>query len=116
MLGRIGKERRDLAAQNWEMGCDDVPHEAGVHLCIAVNEDVAECSDPGVLRDARGGFRVAARELGKRLADDLELPLDRRPSQRVAGVARQIAASRELRDAVRSLEVVIQNIWRCQVA
>ena len=79
------QELLHLAPQVGKAGADHVPHEQVVDACVAVDQDVAERDDAPVLADPAGGLRIQLRQLAKRLADDLELALDRGPHHRVGG-------------------------------
>jgi hypothetical protein len=51
-----------------------LPDAGAVDHCVAMDQDVAEGNDLGEVGDLGRKRRVETRQLGKRLAENLELP------------------------------------------
>ena len=62
------------------------PDERMINKVVAVNEDVAKGYDLAVVANAGGGLGIVLREPPDRLADDLEISLDRLAKQAVISV------------------------------
>ena len=63
-----------------------IPDAFGNHACVAMDQQVAKVDDPAVPRYPLDEIGVRLPKAVQRLADDLELALDRRLRQRVAGL------------------------------
>ncbi len=64
-----------------QSGRDDLPDDLVVDHRVAVDEDVAKVDDSNEVWNPLRRYRILSRQSVQRLADDLELPLDRRPQK-----------------------------------
>ena len=63
-------------SQSTQVGFDHAPHNAVIHIGIAVDQQIAKGDNARQLRDQRCGIRITAPQGTQRLADDFELPFD----------------------------------------
>ena len=82
------------------MPLDHTPHQFIVYGGVAVDEHVAKGDDARQLGDRGGKDRVHLSQPGQSLANDLELPLDRRAEQLVGKVGRWISAPGKARNSL----------------
>ena len=96
---RIRREQSlDVTKKDWDLAFDRAPYERVVDEVVAVDQYVAEGDDLAVVVDARRGFGVVLCEALDRLADYLEIALDRLPQHAVSVVVKQALAIRHVAD------------------
>src|SRR5690349_9719534 len=79
-------------------------HEGVVHDRVPVDQNVAERHKPRQIGDQGGAAGIDPRQLGQRLADDLELPLDDKADEVVSRVLREPSAVDEALSQVRCVQ------------
>lgn len=75
VLLKPGKDSCGRLKEGWQLGMDDIPDKAVLHLGIPMDQDVAESNDAPVIRELAGYLRRRPCQSGHRLADYLELAL-----------------------------------------
>jgi hypothetical protein len=84
----------------------DAPHDLVIDRCISVDQEIPKCHDSGRFWDGGCGFGVDIAQLGKRLPNDFELPLNRRSKQVVSLVRLKRLAGDEPGNSINRLRGV----------
>lgn len=112
---RIRKQTAERVTQGWKIRFAYAPHQAVVHICVAVDQNIAERDDARQLGNRGGSFGIDAPQLVHRLADNLELAFDRGPQIFVRLLVLEVLAHSEARDALGGLLRVPQQSTRVSV-
>jgi hypothetical protein len=75
-----------LTLKEREFGLNNVPDHVVRKSVVTVNQHVSEGDDPSVFSYSANCFRIASGKAVRGFADDLELPFDCRPKERIVSI------------------------------